>query len=88
MEMDIRDSWDNLTPSTQQWLLDNPGCIVLPRTMAAIICNETGRTADRDHHGAAPLSQEDRDFITDKARQAPPSGPEPRFSGTTPAPRT
>jgi hypothetical protein len=88
MEMDIRGSWDNLAPSTQQWLIDNPGCMVLPRTIAAIICNETGRTADRDRHGAAPLSQDDRDFITDKARQAAGSGLGPLSFGPTPTPRT
>lgn len=81
MEMDIRGNWDKLTPSTQQWLTDHPGSMVLPRTIATIICKETDQPADRDRHGGTPLSQDDRDFIGDKARQAPPSGPEARFFG-------
>ena len=70
MEMNIRGNWNNLTPSTRKWLTNNPGCVVLPRTVAAIICKETGRSADRDRHGSSPLSEEDRHFIADKARQA------------------
>lgn len=70
MEMDIRGNWARLSPSTQQWLTDNPGSAILPRTMAAIICKELGGPMDRDLHGGAPLSQADRDFVLDKARHA------------------
>jgi hypothetical protein len=69
MEMNIRGNWDRLTPSTQQWLTNNPGCMVLPRTIAAIISKETGRSPDRDRHGGTPLSQEDRDFIADSPQR-------------------
>jgi hypothetical protein len=68
MEMDIRGNWDKLSPSTQQWLTENPGSAILPRTIAAIICRETGGPVTRDLHGGTLLSQEDRDFILDKAR--------------------
>ena len=88
MEMDISGIWDRLSPSTQQRLTDNPGCMILPRTIASIIRQETGRTADSDQHGGSPLSQADRDFINDKARSARPSRPAMRFSGPAATPRT
>lgn len=68
MEMDISGNWDRLSPTTQQWLTENPGSAILPRTIAASICSEIGNPADRDLHGGTLLSQEDRDFILDKAR--------------------
>ena len=76
MEMDIRDNWDRLSPSTQQWLTDNPGCMILPRTITSIIRQETGGTADRDRHGTSLLSEADRDFITRQGtvRPAVPAG--------------
>lgn len=74
MEMDIRRNWDKLSPSTQQWLTENPGSAILPRTIAAIIGREIGEPVIRDLHGGTPLSQEDRDFILDKARHATSTG--------------
>ncbi|MBT2551275.1 hypothetical protein [Arthrobacter sp. ISL-65] len=88
MEMDIRGNWDRLSPSTQQWLTDNPGSAILPRTMAAVICKEIGKPADRDLHGGSLLSQEDRDFILDKAGSATSAGSGPRFSAPASTPRT
>ncbi|MBT2547071.1 hypothetical protein J7I85_01700 [Arthrobacter sp. ISL-65] len=86
--MDIGENWDKLSPSTQQWLIDNPGSTILPRTMAAMICKEIGKPADRDLHGGSQLSQEDRDFILDKARSASSAGPELRFFSPASTPRT
>lgn len=88
MEMDIRGNWDRLSPSTQQWVIDNPGSTILPRTIAAIICEELGKPADRDLHGGSLLSQEDRDFILDKARHTASERPELRFFGPASTPRT
>lgn len=81
MEMDIRGNWDRLSPSTQQWLTENPGSAILPRTMAARICKEIGKAADRDLHGGTLLSQEDRNFILDQARSAASPETEPTFPG-------
>lgn len=53
-----------------------------------MICKETGNPAERDLHGGAQLSQEDRDFILDKARSATPAGPELMFFGPARTPRT
>jgi hypothetical protein len=74
MEMNIRDHWDRLTPETQRWLTDNPGCVVLPRTIAEIIHQETGIIPDSDQHSQVSLSPEDLSFIRAKAEAAP-AGP-------------
>ena len=78
MEMNIRDHWDRLSPATQQWLTDNPGCQILPRTMAETICQESGTSADCDQHGQATLSSEDIAFLHAEA-QGSPAPPEHRF---------
>lgn len=79
--MHIKEQWNRLDPSTQQWLMDNPGCVVLPRTLAAIFNKETGENADVDMHGEAVLTGEDREFIRAKAREAEARGgqSDPRF---------
>lgn len=68
--MHIKEQWNRLDPTTQQWLMDNPGCMVLPRTLAAIFNKETSEKADTDMHGEAVLTEEDRQFIQAKAREA------------------
>jgi hypothetical protein len=72
--MHIREQRNRLDPTTQQWLIDNPGCMVLPRTLTAIINKETGEYADADVHGATVLSGDDRDFIQTKAREVTTAG--------------
>ncbi|GAA4036608.1 hypothetical protein GCM10023063_21860 [Arthrobacter methylotrophus] len=70
MQMNIRENWDRLSPATRHWLTDNPGCVVLPRTMAEIIHQETGITPDSDQHSQVSLSPEDLSFIRAKAEGA------------------
>lgn len=72
--MHIKEQWDQLDPTTQQWLMDNPGCMVLPRTLTAIFNKETSENADVDRHGESVLTDEDRDFIQVKAREAEAGG--------------
>ena len=79
MGMNIKDQWDRLDHTTQQWLIDNPGCLILPRTITAIICKETGGTNVGDRHGESELSQDDRDFVQAKAHEARTAPPEYRF---------
>lgn len=67
--MTIRDQWDRLDPATQKWLTDNPGCLILPRTITAVICNESAGESDFDQHGQMVLSEEDRGFSQAKARE-------------------
>ncbi len=64
--MQIREQWDRLDPTIQQWIIDNPGCVILPRTMTARISMETGESGDGDQHGETVLSVEDRQFIQAK----------------------
>ncbi|UKA64455.1 hypothetical protein [Arthrobacter sp. FW306-04-A] len=78
MEINIRDHWHSLSPETQQWLTENPGCVVLPRTITETIHQETGITADSDQHAQASLSPEDLDFIRARA-EGTPAPPEHRF---------
>ena len=35
--MGIDKLWDRLEPDTRQWLVDNPGCVILPRDVVAAI---------------------------------------------------
>ncbi|WP_426996986.1 hypothetical protein [Pseudarthrobacter sp. N5] len=67
--MHIKEHWNLLCPATRQWFLDNPGCMMVPRTLAATINTATGENSDLDSHGQALLSEEDRLFIQAKAHQ-------------------
>ena len=44
--MHIKEQWNRLDPATQQWLMDNPGCLVLPRTLSAIF-NKTANSISK-----------------------------------------
>lgn len=61
--MDIDKLWDRLEPETRLWLVDNPGCRILPRTVAAEIKKATGAEFEQDRHGESLLSPSDCDFI-------------------------
>ncbi|AUZ35669.1 hypothetical protein C3B78_15240 [Arthrobacter sp. PGP41] len=61
--MDIEKLWDRLEPETRQWLLDNPGCRILPRAVVAAITKATGAQLEQDRHGETVLSPSDCDFI-------------------------
>lgn len=68
--MNLKDRWDRLDPATQKWLIDNPGCQMLPRTITAVISKETGEDLATGQHGQALVSGEDHDFIRSKIRGA------------------
>lgn len=61
--MDIEQLWDRLEPGTRRWLVDNPGCRILPRTIAAEIKKATGADFEQNRHGESTLSPGDCDFI-------------------------
>lgn len=79
--MNLKDQWNRLNPATQQWLIEHPGSQILPRTITAMICNETGGTVDPGEHGETVLSQEDRDFIHAKANETRATAPEHTAAG-------
>ncbi|UZX02144.1 hypothetical protein F8G81_05565 [Arthrobacter sp. CDRTa11] len=66
--MTLKDEWDRLDPETRQWLLENPGCVMLPRTVTARIKQHSVGLIETDNHGQLMLSREDLDFIREKAR--------------------
>ncbi|MET4097756.1 hypothetical protein [Arthrobacter sp. UYCu712] len=66
-DMHIKEQWGRLSPATRQWFLDNPGCVIVPRTITAAINTETGENADTDAHGETLLSEEDWLFIQAKS---------------------
>jgi len=76
--MEIAKLWDQLDPETRQWLVDNPGCQILPRTVAAAIMKGTGEQLEQDRHGETVLSPSDCDFIRGAAdRPDAPHGASP-----------
>ncbi|WP_258804118.1 hypothetical protein [Pseudarthrobacter sp. NS4] len=64
--MALKDEWDRLDSETRQWLLDNPGCVMVPRTVAALIQQNSTGHLEVDEHGQMLLSREDLDFIREK----------------------
>ncbi|MFJ6535551.1 hypothetical protein ACIQH5_04925 [Paenarthrobacter sp. NPDC091711] len=76
----IKEFWDQLSPETQQWLVDNPGTKIVPRTVTAIINGETGEGDTVDAHGGTVLTDEDQHFIHEQARRrGAASGGESKF---------
>lgn len=78
-DINIREQWHRLPSPVIQWLMENPGCVILPRTLSAEISAATGTPMNFDRHGETTLCQEDIDFIRIKSQQTetaePPTGP-------------
>lgn len=68
--MNLKDEWGRLDSETRKWLLDNPGCLILPRTVSAKISSDVHRDIERDQHGQIVLSRDDHAFLRDKAEAA------------------
>ncbi|MET4622633.1 hypothetical protein ABIE18_004112 [Arthrobacter sp. 2762] len=66
--MHIREIWNQLSPDTRQWLIDNPGSMIIPRTVTAKLNHESGEGGPVDGHGGTLLTEDDREFIQDQAR--------------------
>jgi hypothetical protein len=79
-DLRIRDQWNRLPAPVTQWLMENPGCMILPRTLSAEISAATGQPANDDPHGETTLSQEDMDFIRMKSQEAEPGQPDPGYT--------
>lgn len=69
--MTLKDEWDRLDAKTRRWLLDNPGCVLVPRTVGAMIRQKSAGHIEVDRHGQMILSREDLDFIRAKGRGVP-----------------
>lgn len=59
----LKEEWDRLDSETRQWLRENPGCVLVPRTITARIKQNSAGHIDVDDHGQMMLSREDLDFI-------------------------
>lgn len=75
----IQDQWNQLPATVTQWLIDNPGCMILPRTLSAEISAATKEPLTEDPHGETTLCQQDIDFIRMKAREAETGQPDPGY---------
>jgi hypothetical protein len=75
----IQELWDRLPSTVTQWLIDNPGCMILPRTLSAEINAATEEPANEEPHGEIVLNQQDLDFIRMKSREAQTEQPGPGF---------
>lgn len=70
----IEKLWDELDPKTQEWLRANPGTVVLPRSVTAVIRKAMGNPEDldgTDRNEQLSLSPEDHAFIKTMADSAP-----------------
>ena len=62
--------WNELDEVTKKWLVDNPGCIVLPRTVANVVYQVSGGHIAQDQHGELQLSEAEQSFIRAKCKDA------------------
>lgn len=69
----IEEWWSDLDPVIQDWFAENPGCVVLPRTIANTVCEVAGAHADQDRQGRLELSAGDREFIRAQVQIISPS---------------
>ena len=76
----IRDQWHRLPPTVTQWLTENPGCMILPRTLSAEISAAAGHPLEVNDHGESTLSQEDVDFIRMKSHETEHPKPGPGYT--------
>lgn len=63
MQRPIEEWWGDLDPATRQSFAENPGCLVLPRTISNAVCQVSGDHAGQDRHGRLELSALDREFV-------------------------
>ena len=59
--------------------MENPGCVIVPRTITAVFNKETTENSAVDQHGETVLTDEDRHFIQAKPREVKPATAGYRF---------
>jgi hypothetical protein len=64
--MALKDEWDRFDAGTRKWLLENPGCVLVPRAVTAAIQQVSAEQIHVDEHGQMILSREDLDFIRER----------------------
>jgi hypothetical protein len=68
--MTIEGCWGVLDSGTRRWLVENPGSVVLPRTVVNAINAARDGELPADAHGEFVLSARDQEFIVRRARQS------------------
>lgn len=66
----MRALWTLLDPGTRKWLMDHTGTAVMPRSVTAAMCRESGQDVPQDAHGQARLNKDDMQFIRTRAHSA------------------
>lgn len=66
LTMALKDEWDRLDTEARTWLLDNPGCVLVPHAVTAAIQQASAGPISVDGHGQMILTREDLDFIRTK----------------------
>ncbi|MDQ0823270.1 hypothetical protein QFZ79_001012 [Arthrobacter sp. V4I6] len=82
----IEKLWDQLDPKTQEWLRANPGSVVLPRSVTAVIhkaMSDGDRLDGTERNDRLSLSAEDHAFIKSMANSAPVGHPVSMTRSTT-----
>jgi hypothetical protein len=64
--MTLKEEWARLDAGTRKWLIDNPGCVLVPAAVTAAIQQAAVGRVDVDVHGQMILSREDLDLIREK----------------------
>ncbi|MGT2464095.1 hypothetical protein [Sinomonas atrocyanea] len=74
--MSIEQWWKLLDADMRRWLVRNPGCAVLPRTVVNAInrVSPGGGLLSADAHGECSLSPRDREFIRGQAHTSDVTG--------------
>lgn len=60
----IKQWWDQLDPEIQEWFINNPGTVILPRSVVNAINEVRG-----DGPGQLEVSEADREFIKERAEE-------------------
>jgi hypothetical protein len=79
LSMELKMQWHRLDPATRRWLMDNPGCVILPRTISTIVARVADEPVLLDQHGAIQLSAEDVSFIQGRVHSESASAGEQHF---------
>jgi len=78
--MTLKEEWDRLDARTRKWLMDNPGCVLVPAVVTDAIQQAAVGRIDVDVHGQMILSREDLDLIREKGAGKAERQPNEQFS--------
>ncbi|AOT02214.1 hypothetical protein ASPU41_01485 [Arthrobacter sp. U41] len=68
--MSIRSHWDEFDAGTRDWLMSHPGCLIVPRTLAAAMNRAIAEPEVTDQHGQIRLTDDDTEFLRSRAHTA------------------